>query len=100
MTECKLCGENRTIKERGLCAECSIYSDEQLQKFKFSEEIQQIIEDVVFRKKAYLRLYGWESSCSFPDACWRWVKSIKGVTLALSLDGAYHIEQTIFHYQN
>ena len=100
MNECKLCGEKREIKERGLCADCSIYSDEQVRKSSLSDEIQKMKEDVGFKKEAFLRLFGWEASCSFPDACWRWVKSIKGVTLALSLEHAVNLEENILHYQN
>jgi len=100
MKACKLCDENGKIKERGLCADCSDYSDEQIIKFKLAEEIQKAEEDVRYKKKEFLRLHGWATTSSFPDAHWRWVKSVKGVTLALSLNEAYSVEQAILHYKN
>ena len=51
MKACKLCDENGKIKERGLCADCSDYSDEQIIKFKLAEEIQKAEEDVRYKKK-------------------------------------------------
>jgi len=99
MNECKLCHENNEIKERGLCEECSVYSDEQVLKSKLLDEIQDMKNDLHFKQKAFLRKFGWDESCSFPDCCWRWVKVVKGETIAVSMDDAIRIETKIVHYK-
>lgn len=100
MEECKLCHENREIKERGLCSECSIYSDEQVLKEELSIKINNAELDLRGAKEIYLRQFGWEYSCSFPDACWRWVKVVRGETIAVSISCALSIEKNIQHYKN
>jgi len=100
MEECKLCKENREIKERGLCSECSIYSDEQVLKDELSIKILEAGWALEEAKKRYLRQFGWNHSCSFPDSCWRWVKVIRGETIAVSIDCALSIEKNILHYKN
>ena len=98
--ECKLCHEVMEIKERGLCQDCSVYSDEQVLKDSLMDEIKDKVREVGYKKEAFLRKYGWISSCNFPDSCWRWVKEIKGVTIAVSRDNAVRIEAEINHYKN
>ena len=105
MDECKLCHENKKIKERDLCRECSIYSDEQmtillLLKEELSIEINNAELDLREAKKKYLRQFGWEHDCSFPDSCWRWVKVVRGETIAVSIECALSIERSILHYKN
>lgn len=98
--ECKLCHENIDIKERGLCADCSVYSDEQIQKSDLLNEIRDMEQNVLYRKEAFLRKYGWEHSCNFPGSYWLWVKCVRGETIAVSLNSAINIESNICHYKN
>ena len=100
MTEkCKLCQEITEIKERGLCKECCVYSDEQITKHGLLDEIEDMKNDLSNKNEAFLRLFGWDDSCDFPDSCWRWVKIIKSQTIAVSCSNAINIEKQIFHYR-
>ncbi|MBN2591614.1 MAG: hypothetical protein JXA96_17240 [Sedimentisphaerales bacterium] len=99
MSDCKLCGENSKIIERGLCEECSVYSDEQVLKNNLFSDIQKTKENVNYKEEAFLRKFGWDCSCSFPGALWLWVKTIRGITMATSRDNAIIIEMNIEHFK-
>ena len=97
---CKLCRErSSSINKRGLCADCDIYSDEHLRKIALLDEIEDNKSDLQHKQEGFLRLFGWHNSCQFPDSCWRWVKVVGGVTIAVSTTDAIHIEQNISHYK-
>lgn len=99
MESCKLCNNSNKIQERGLCKECSIYSDEQVLKQNLLDEIQDMENNIKYKEEAFLRKYGWDYSCNFPDCCWRFVKEVKGETIAVSMSDAISIEKEILHYQ-
>ena len=73
-------------------------SENQKLKNKLIDDIQDKTNDLRFAKEAFLRKNGWDSDCGFPDCCWRWVKEIKGQTIAVSLADAYDIECEIIEY--
>jgi hypothetical protein len=101
MKECKLCYEKfEKLNKRGLCKECAIFSDEEVLKNELLRKINDIKLDLDNVQSQFLRKFGWDCSCSFPDCCWRWVKEIKGETIAVSLNDAISIEKNIMHYQN
>ena len=49
-------------------------------------------------KATFLRKYGWDYCCNFPDSCWRWCKEVKGQTIALNLKEALSIESEIIEH--
>lgn len=100
MKECKLCHENREIKERGLCNDCSIYSDEQILKEELSIKIIDAERDLEYARRGYLKQFGWEHSCGFPGGYWLWVKVVRGETIAVPTGSAISIEKSIEHYKN
>ena len=97
---CKLCYSKAEIKERGLCNECSIFSDEQVLKNDLLENIRTSEENIQYAKEEFLQKYGWATSSEFPGGYWLWVKSVRGQTIAVSLDMAIKIEQNISHFKN
>ena len=68
-------------------------------KQKLIDDLQDKYNNIRFAKEAFLRKYGWDNSCKFPDCCWRWVKEIKGQTIAVSLNDAIDLESEIVEYQ-
>lgn len=97
---CILCCSNTEIKERGLCKDCSIFSDEQVFKNNILEIIEKSERNICYAKEVFLRRYGWAESCKFSGAYWLWVKSVRGQKIAVSLDMAVMIEKNIVHFKN
>ena len=79
-------------------AEMSKQTENQKLKQKLFEELQDKKRDVENMQGSLLCKYGWEFKCDFPDCCWRWCKSIKGVTLAVSQSDAIHMEESTIEY--
>lgn len=80
---CKnMCTENQKIKD------------------KIIGDLDERTIDIRFAKETFLRKYGWDMTCSFPDHVWRWCKDIKGQTIAVSLDDAVDMEREIIEYQS
>lgn len=50
--------------------------DEMSPKEKEYEPIRLMEIEIKSLKKKFLHHHGWEESCDFVDACWRWVKEI------------------------
>lgn len=67
-------------------------------KYNFIENISKKVYDLQYVKEAFLRKYGWDASCAFPDSYWRWVKEIKGQTIATGLDEAVRMEEQIIEH--
>jgi len=59
------------------------------------EAVEELYEKARNAKKQYLRKNDWDLSCDFPDSTWRWVKTLKGVTLALPFDDAFSMQSHI-----
>ena len=46
------------------------------------------------RKMAiFLRKRGWDYTCEFPDSCWRYVKTVKGMRICVNANEAFNIER-------
>ncbi len=73
-------------------------TENQTIKHKLFEELKEKREDVFNLEGSILRKYGWDQRCDFPDHCWRWVKSIKGVTLVTDAKTALDMEYAIIEY--
>ena len=48
-------------------------------------------------KERLVSKFGWVQDYGFPDAIWRWAKTIKGQSMYLSLDDAINMESCLYH---
>lgn len=73
-------------------------TENQVIKDKLFDDLQDKLNDIDALRGSILRKYGWVERCDFPDSCWRWVKVVKGVTLAIPTISAIRMEQNIIEY--
>jgi len=64
---------------------------------KMDAEIEAARQNVRILQSNLLTYFGWTRDCNFPDARWRWCKTVKGQTLHLSTDDALSVEACLYH---
>lgn len=62
---------------------------------KFYESILEYRDRLSMAEDRFLRLQGWDVTCSSPDNCWYWTKTFDGKTVLCSKENAISIEKAI-----
>lgn len=68
--------------------------DEEMTEKELSyEPIRLLMLELESKTAKWLRKYGWEERCNFPDSCGRWCKEIEGQIMMCRKSEAIKIER-------